>query len=99
MNKEYTYYISTYSVPDPTTGKTTQKSVTGKTRKQVKEKLDALRKKMMDSSPSLPSEITVKNFLSAWVKNYTVNIKSGTKASYVAAINKHINPALGRYVY
>ena len=95
--KKYTYYRITYTSIDPTTGKQLQKSVTGKSRKDVIRKYEAKCQRTPEGSLLPPSEITVKDFLSFWEKNYTVSIKSGTKASYAAAIDNHIIPALGRY--
>ena len=79
---------------DPKTGKQIQKSVYGKTQKEVRQKLTEVTAEI-DSGTYL--EQTVGEWLDTWLKTYALySVKSYTYDAYERSCNIHIKPALGR---
>lgn len=95
-DKEYTYWESQVTVGyDPGTGKRIRKAFTGKSQKEV-------RQKMQDASVSVesktffePSTATMKDWLKVWLEEYCANIKYNTKRNYSNVINNHLIPYIG----
>ena len=79
---------------DPGTGKQIQKSIYASNEKDIKRKLrEAVRN--LDRGV-IPSNITLKQWLSSWIKEYKINdLNLSTYKSYTTAIDNHINPKLG----
>lgn len=74
-------------------GKKSRKKVTGKTRKETKERAEIAKKNYEQSSEEI---ITISNWLKKWLLLYIkdhVSIK--TEERYTLAINKHIIPYIG----
>lgn len=80
---------------DPGTGKQVQKSVYGKTQSEVRKKLNDIISQIDNGLYIEPTKMTVAQWLDAWLKDYTGNLKDGTKKVYVDNTNLHIKPALG----
>jgi len=77
-------------------GKPDRKSVYGKTQKEVKEKLEALKSHLRLGTYAAPSSITVKQWLSIWVNDYAqVATRTSTYKKYFSLIKSHIIPAIG----
>lgn len=94
--KEYTYWEARYTAGyDPGTGKQIQRSITGKTQKEVAQKLKAATKAIDDGTYTAPNKMTVAQWLDIWTAEYLSSIKPLTLQTYTQQINRHIKPALG----
>ena len=76
------------------TGKQVQKSIYGKTRSEVQKKLYKVLYEIDAGRFIEPSKLTVCSWLDTWLKNYTLNIKPATYASYEEHIRVHLKPYL-----
>lgn len=92
--KEYTYWEARYTAGfDASTGKQIQHSFSGKTQKEVVEKLkDAIADK--DTS-SQSRKMTVGEWMDHWSENCLENLKPNTLTVYLSVINTHIKPSIG----
>lgn len=94
--KEYTYWEARYSAGrDPGTGKQIQRSITGKTQKEVAQKLKAATASIDAGTYTSPSKMTVGEWMDIWSRDYLGGVKPFTVASYEGQIKNHIKPALG----
>lgn len=94
--KEYVYWEARYSNGfDPGTGKQIQKSISGKTQKEVAQKLKAVTNAIDEGNYIAPSKLTVGQWLDMWQEEYLGNIKPSTLSSYKATIKNHIDPNIG----
>lgn len=94
--KQYTYWEARYTEGvDPGTGKQIQRSITGKTQKEVAQKLKAATAAIDQGTYITPSKMTVGEWLDVWAKTYLGSVKPRTVESYKATIRIHIKPALG----
>ena len=95
-DKEYEYWEARYTVGfDPGTGKQVQKSVSGKTQKEVAQKLKELTAALDAGTYIAPSKVTVGQWLDVWQEDYLVNVRPSTVTSYEATIRNHIKPKIG----
>ena len=95
-SKEYTFWEARITVgTDPGTGKQIQKSFTGKTQKEVREKMQAAAVDVNNGDYFEPSRITLKSWVELWLKEYTGDKKYLTVKHYKAQCNSHIIPSLG----
>ncbi len=96
QGKEYTYWESRVTVGyDPGTGRQIQKSFTGKTQKEVREKLQVAAVAINNGDYFEPSKMTVSEWLDIWESEYMGDKKWSTSKTYKANIATHIKPALG----
>ena len=95
--QEYTYWESRVTIGrDTGTGKQIQKSFTGKTQKEVREKMTAALCDLDKGTYQLPDKITVSKWLDEWLRTFCANkVKPLTFSSYQCIIKKHINPIIG----
>lgn len=94
--KTYTYYEARYTEGfDPGTGKQIQRSISGKTQKEVALKLKAAIASLDSGTYVAPSKMTVGEWMDIWSKNYLGAVKESTVAAYNATIRTHIKPGLG----
>lgn len=94
--KEYTYWEARYTAGyDPGTGKQIQRSVTGKTQKEVAVKLKAATTAIDEGTYTAPSKMTVGQWLDIWTEEYLGNAKPSTVYSYKAVVRNHLKPSLG----
>ncbi len=94
--KEYTYWEARYTAGfDPGTGKQIQKSISGKTQKEVAKKLKEVAASIDAGTYVAPSKMTISQWMDIWQTEYLVNTKHSTKISYMAIIRNHIKPNLG----
>lgn len=82
---------------DPKTGKQIQKSVYGKTQKEVRQKLTAITAEIDDGTYIPPDKTTVEQWLTIWLKEYMGDKKYGTVRNYKNVCKYHIIPYIGRY--
>lgn len=94
--KEYTYWEARYTEGyDHGTGKQIQRSITGKTQKEVAQKLKSATKAIDDGTYTAPSKMTVGEWLDIWAAEYLGNVKPGTASVYSSVIQTHLKPGLG----
>lgn len=93
--KEYTYWEAWITTGhDPGTGKQMQRSITGKTQKEVREKLQAA-VAMNEGDYFEPSKMTLARWVEIWLEEYTGGKKYLTVKHYKAQCKPHIVPNLG----
>lgn len=94
--KEYTYWEARITTGrDPGTGKQLQQSFSGKTQKEVREKLQAAAVEVNTGTYIRPAKMTVGQWLDIWTAEYLGNLKPGTVRVYAGHIRNHIKPAMG----
>ena len=94
--KQYTYWQARYTAGyDPGTGKQIQRSITGKTQKEVAQKLRELTSNIDTGTYQAPCKMTLGEWLAVWSTDYLGNVKPWTAVKYKSNINIHITPALG----
>ena len=94
--KTYKYYEARYSAGfDPGTGKQIQRSITGKTQKEVAQKLKEAIASLDAGTYIAPSKMTVSEWLSEWAQQYIKNVKDSTRSAYMTIINTHLQPNIG----
>lgn len=73
-----------------------QRSVYGKTRKEVSEKLNSILYQKQTGSYVAPSKVLLSNWLYQWLHNYAeISVRPSTYISYEGYVYNHINPILG----
>lgn len=94
--QEYTYWEGRVTVgTDPGTGKPIRRSFTGKTQKEVREKMQAAAVEVNTGIYTDPSRITVGEWLDIWMAEYLGGVKEHTVSAYKGQIRHHIKPVLG----
>lgn len=94
--KPYTYWEARYTEGrDPGTGKQVQKSIYGKTQKEVREKLQAVSVSLTTGTYTAPNKMTVGEWATIWLKEYNAKVKETTLDAYTKTIDTHIRPAMG----
>lgn len=94
--KEYIYWEARITTGrDPGTGKQVQRSFTGKTQKEVREKLQAAAVAVNDGTYTDPSRLTVAQWMDLWTRDYLVSVKTNTARAYRCHTKNHIKPGLG----
>ena len=94
--KTYTWWEGRITTErDPGTGKQIQRSVSGKTQKEVAQKLREISVEIDKRTYLAPTKLTVKDWLDTWVKEYLEDIKPSTKYLYTRNMEMYIIPNLG----
>lgn len=94
--KEYTYWEARYtSGYDPGTGKQIQRSITGKTQKEVAKKLKEATTAIDTGTYTAPSKMTVGQWLDIWTEEYLGGVKPRTVDNYKGVVKSRIKPGLG----
>ena len=94
--KEYTYWEARVTTGrDPGTGKQVQRSFTGKTQKEVREKMQAAAVEVNQGTYTAPQRMTVGQWLDIWQREYLGGVKPATVSTYRSHIKNQIMPALG----
>ena len=94
--KEYTYWEARYTEGiDPRTGKQKQRSITGKTKNEVAEKLRKVTAEMDAGIYTAPNKMTVGQWMDTWQGSYIEDVKASTKHLYMRTVSLYILPALG----
>lgn len=94
--KPYTYWEAAVTVGyDPGTGKQIRKTFTGKTQKDVREKMQAAAVAVQDGDFFEPAKMTVAEWLDIWLREYSADWKYKTKEKYETVCRVHLKPALG----
>lgn len=82
---------------DPATGKQIQKSIYGKSQKEVREKLTELTSEVDAGTYIEPNKMTLEQWMEIWLSEYMFDKKWSTVKHYKAQARTSIIPALGRY--
>ena len=94
--KDYTYWEARYTAGyDPGTGKQIQRSVSGKTQKEVAKKLKEATAALDAGTYTAPNKMTVSEWMDIWTKEYLSKVKPRTAESYRIITKNHIKPGLG----
>lgn len=94
--KLYTWWEARYTAGyDPGTGKQIQRSISGKTQKEVAKKLKEATAALDAGTYIAPSKTTVGEWLDIWEKEYLGGVKPATVCAYKATIKNHLKPNLG----
>ena len=80
---------------DPGTGKQIQKSVYGKTQREVRQKLTAITAEIDSGVCQEPCKMTVNEWLDIWLKDYQTGVKDSTAYLYEWQAKLYLRPALG----
>lgn len=80
---------------DPRTGKQIQKSIYGKTQKEVRQKLTAITTEIDNGTYTEPSKTKVSEWLDIWLRDYIGNVKPATVKSYTDHVKLNIVPYIG----
>lgn len=85
-----------YTVGYSAEGKQIQKSIYGKTRSEVSQKLNEIILSLNNGTYISDNNITLSEWLRLWLKDYaSVTIRPSTYSSYVGYIDNHISPEIG----
>ncbi len=95
--KKYEYWEARVTVGrDPGTGKQIQRSITGKTQKEVLQAAKELRHDVDTGIYTEPSKMTLGQWLDTWLNEYVApSVKPLTLSTYQSRTETHIKPALG----
>ena len=95
--KPYEFWEARYTVGrDPGTGKQIQRSISGKTQKEVAQKLKAVLRDLDTGLYTEPSKMTVGQWLDTWLSEYVEpSCKPLTLSTYESRIRTRLKPALG----
>ena len=94
--KQYTYWEGRYTEGvNPGTGRQRQRSITGKTQKEVKDRLKEITLAISKGAYTAPEKMTVSAWLDIWEKTYLGGVKPHTQAAYRTIITNHLKPGLG----
>lgn len=80
---------------DPGTNKQIQRSIYGKTQKEVRQRLQQISVSLDEGSYIAPSKMTVGQWLEEWQSNYLGAVKESTTFQYSANIRTNIKPHIG----
>lgn len=94
--KKYEYWEARYTAGvDPGTGKQIQRSITGKTQKEVSQKLRDATAAIDNGTYTAPNKQTLGQWLDVWAGAYLGSVKPRTVDLYNSYIRVYIKPALG----
>ena len=94
--KKYVFWEASVTVGyDPGTGQQIRKTYTGKTQKEVREKMQSASVAVQDGDYFEPAKMTVAEWLDLWLKEYSADWKYKTKEKYETVCRVHLKPALG----
>ena len=94
--KTYTYWEGRVTTGrNPGTGKQIQKSFSGKTQKEVLDKMRVAAMAVSEGTYQEPSKLTVGQWLDIWERDYLPGVKESTRSKYEGVIRIHLKPAFG----
>ena len=94
--KNYTYWEARYTVgTDPVTGKQIQRSVTGKSKTEVSQKLRQATVEIDQGTYVDPTKLTENEWMDFWQKEYLLGVKPSTANLYKECIRLYISPLIG----
>lgn len=94
--KTYEYWEARYTAgTDPLTGKQIQRTITGKTQKEVAQRLRQVTSELDLGSYVAPCKTTLAEWLMTWQDEYLGSIKESSRYNYKRDIELYIVPVLG----
>lgn len=81
---------------DPGTGKQIQRSIYGKTQKEVRQKLQQTTTAIDEGVYVAPSKLSVEQWLQTWLEDFCVDVKPRTLDKYRSTVKVRIAPHLGK---
>lgn len=94
--KKYTYWQARYTTGyDPATGKQIQRSVNGKTKAEVAEKLRKITAEIDQGIYVEPCKLTVAEWLNIWLEDYVGDVRPSTAYNYKRNLELHVIPFVG----
>jgi len=94
--RTYTYWEARITTGyDLGTGKQIQRYISGKTQKEVREKMQEIAVLLNTGAYQKPSKMTLGEWLQMWKNTYLNGVKATTRLNYEQHIKNHIVPALG----
>lgn len=94
--KQYTYWQARYTAGyDLGSGKQIQRSITGKTQKEVAQKLKQATYELDQGTYTGPCRLTVKEWLDVWKTEYTGDVKASTAYIYQKNLDMYVVPYIG----
>lgn len=76
-------------------GRIKSHSVYGKTKREVRDKLTKILNDISENTYTEPNRLKLCDWLDIWLREYKINVRPATWASYDEHIRVHINPLLG----
>ena len=73
-----------------------QRTITGKTQKEVRQKLAKITSEIDEGTYIEPNSIKLSEWLKTWLRDYIGNVKPATVKSYTDHVNLNIIPYLGK---
>lgn len=93
---DYTYWEARVTTGvDPGTGKQIQKSITGKTQKEVRLKMQEMIRAVDAGSYKEPCKLTLGQWLDMWLSEYLSGLKRLTQEQYRIQCTRYLKPCLG----
>ena len=94
--KKYTFWEGRYTAGyDPGTGKQIQRSISGKSQKEVAQRLRQITSEIDQGTYQEPCHMTVREWLEIWKAEYTGDVKEDTAYLYRKNLDSYIIPRLG----
>ena len=95
--KKYQYWEARITTGrDPGTGKQVQRSITGQSQKEVREKMTEMLSAINKGVYQAPNKITVAEWFKEWLETFVAGkVKPYTYTGYDVVIRNHVNPSLG----
>lgn len=81
---------------DPGTGKQIQKSIYGKTQKEVRQRLQQTTTAIDEGVYVAPSKLSVEQWLNTWLEDFCVDVKPRTLDKYRSTVKVRLVPHLGK---
>lgn len=81
---------------DAKTGKQIQRSLYGKTQKEVRQKLSEIILEIDRGDYCEPCQMTINQWLDIWLEDYTIGVKDSTRYLYERQAKLYIRPSLGK---
>lgn len=92
--KTYEYWEGRIEIPSE--GKRVQRSITGKTQKEVRQKMTEVLNSLNKGTYQAPNKITVETWFKEWLDTFVAGkVKPYTLTGYDVVIRNHVNPNLG----
>lgn len=80
---------------DPKTGKQIQKSIYGKTQKEVRQKISQISVELDTGTYREACQMTLREWFDIWLEDYLINVKESTAYLYRRRIELYLRPSLG----
>ena len=92
--KSYEFWEGRIEIPSE--GKRVQRSITGKTQKEVRQKMNEVLNSLTKGTYQAPNKITVEAWFKEWLDTFVAGkVKPYTLAGYDVVIRNHVIPSLG----